>query len=314
MKGVSVAWTDDDELVGDELDGEGETDDEAEDSGELAPEVQALIAKAVQEREGAFAVSLRERGLDLAQDGSLVVRDPGTVATYFGPVLSQRETQREHLPPVPAATDDDEMPDPYTEQQAFAGWLEQRVQKSVQGYAERAKFTEDRLAQREAIHAAAAVRQILPQYPMLAAAADHPEFERKFAEALAGQPMEQWDNPEFLVRVAGWVLPDLSPIQQPPAQPERTRDTQGRFKQSDLPALRAEAARGSLDQSRPATGQSAAMARQADMTELELHFARQLGVSPAEYQALGKGGSGEGYYAARSKREARERQKAGTTR
>lgn len=324
-----AAWTDTDDELLDEQD-ENEQDEGAGED-DPGPEVQARIeaatARAVQEREKLVSASLREQGLDLSSDGRLVIRDPSAVARFFAPVV-QRAGTGELLPPAgePETTEpeDGAIPDVYGDPDGFARWLDRRTRSAVQASADRVRVLESMVANREASHAAVTVKRLLPQFPHLAHLADHPEFEQRFTAELSGLPPEQWSDPQFLVRVAGWLSPDMPPKTEPAAAgvpgaasgaDTTRRDETGRFvarggeaEVATRVAL-ADAARGTVDQSRPASSLSRTATRGAEPTEAEREMAQFLRCSIAELRGLGQGGSGQSYSDAKARREAREEQR-----
>jgi len=306
------ATTDQEEQDGFDEQPEGDVAED-EQFANLDDDTRGLLDKAAEHAMGqqaeAVRTTLQAQGLDLAADGTVVIRDPKRFSEFAAPLAganaprdmgsdpAQRsEATASQVPPV-----EDERPDPNYDLEAFLKWKdrqdEKRIQAAIKQVTEQQQSVAQQVYSREAGFAVAQAKELLPQYG-LAALAEHPDFEEKFRGALREVDPLFWSDSNNLARIGASLITEL------PAQQNAPRDASGRFTAANpLTAVKQQLNRGALAQTGPVSD-GGRTGRGEPVTDEERIWAQRVGCTIEELRALGDE-TGQAY------RQAREKAKAG---
>lgn len=279
-----------DEQEGIEEEGQQQDDTEADELADLDDETRGLVVKAAEralgKQQAQVLASLQAQGLDLAADGTVVIRDARKAAEFTG--ASSRSAAAEPAAAAPAVAakqepaDDEQPPDPNYDPVAFAKWTQKQIQRGVDAalgqVAQRQQDVEQWRFHREAEYAVERAKQLLPEYG-LGAIVEHPDFEEKYREALSKVEPNHWLVPENLVRIGSTLIVDLKPATT------ATRGADGRFVTPSTSAVKQSIHRGALAQTGPA-GDAVRSARVTPEMEAERVWAQRLNCTVDELRSL----------------------------
>ncbi len=192
---------------------------------------------------------LQEQGLDLAQDGQIVVRDPQVFSAWAAPVASpgrgQPASPAPSPPPQASAAPEEDLPP--VDFMALSGAeqekaIERIVARATAPLVQQNQELRGQIQRRSARDALAGVRAALDQHaPEIAGIVDHPNFAAAYQRQAATMDPVALEDPQLQAALAGACLAYLrnSPTTPPgwtaaPRQPtqqreERPRDEAGRF-------------------------------------------------------------------------------------
>jgi hypothetical protein len=302
--------TDQEEQEGFDEQPEGDSTTEDEQFANLDDDARGLMDRAAEIAVGqqaeAVRAALQAQGLDLAADGTVVIRDPKRLTEFTAPLAGSttRDTPvaaaRTEAPSTQATGDGDERPDPHYDLEAYLRWSErqneQKIAAAVQKVQEQQQSVAQQVYSREAGFAVEQAKALLPQYG-LASLAEHPDFEEKFRGALREVDPRFWSDSTNLVRIGASLITEL-----PAQQQNAPRDTTGRFV-SPMAAVKAAVHRGALAQTGPVSD-GGRTGRGEPVTDQERLDAQRIGCSIEELRSLSDE-TGASY------RQARDKAKAG---
>lgn len=243
-------------------------------------------------RMNALLGGLRDLGLDAAEDGTPVIRDPSKLGA-----LTERlgAAPAKGTPAAPPEPDLGEPPDPAYDPKGYADYharlLDRKLQQALEAAV--APLKQQNEALQQVLQRTLAgptnpqvqntARETLAGYGM-EALADTPEFHSFLGQALAGVPLDQASDPAVIEQAAVLAMQATRRAGvQPPAAPAPAANPQGQRQ-----ALAA-AARGGLRQTAPSTGgagrpDAVFTAEERDEAQLLTAFTGRP-VSPAEVRA-----------------------------
>lgn len=165
--------------------------------------------------------TLRNAGIDLSRDEVAIV-DPNRFGERFGGLFngradaSDQRGARQEAPEEPEEEKLGEMPDPYENAAEFQSWLDKRDE--LKERKTRKQLTDELAPVISTVQNGRVREAIDTALPYLERGGfghitDHPDFDQAFKQGLQTLqiPLNMWDDPRTLMRVAAFVAPDLMP-------------------------------------------------------------------------------------------------------
>jgi hypothetical protein len=279
---------------------------------DLDPDTRAAVEKVISERTNQFKSAygsrvsglvgeLRGMGLDVTENG-VTVRNPALlapmVAPFFGAPGGQGAGQGA-APKEEEAAAPPQMPDPYTEPEKFAEWVEGIADRRSQAARSEIQELRGMLGSQSMGGILATAAEVLPEVG-LGDLVEMPGFQEALEDGFKrlGTPAKDWTDPDMIARVAGVINPDLRKAQK--ARRTADEDPLGIFgnqqrqprRQAPAPQepparqqAQSQVQRRSLTQI-GASGGGERPGRTAGYDERTLKIAQRLGMKPAEVAAL----------------------------
>lgn len=242
-------------------------------------------------RFGAALEELRGMGMDVAEDGKVVLRDQQTAVQKLIGIAPQAQQKQ----------DEDPEPDMWADTERWKAWNRKQAAKEAA-----AQIAPEIASMKQMVEqlVQSQTQQVLPTAANtardyldglgLGQFADHPDFEEAFAVAMKGIDQSQWGNPLAAQTAAMTLIPMLAT--RPAGNVQPRRDTR-------------EATANIHRQSAQSTGRTRPSSRapESDVSAAERELAELSGMSMDEWRGFGTEESGIDYVTKRERKTAGRR-------